>query len=101
MVQVWSRLEFAFAAFEWDNDKAKFNQQKHAVDFEEATAIFKQAVIARAETKEGEDRWVAMGQAHGREIVVVFTERGDACRIISARKPTRRERKEYYSLSRQ
>jgi uncharacterized DUF497 family protein len=101
MIHVWSRLDFTFSVFEWDNDKAISNTRKHAVDFEEATKIFGESVLASAETEGGEARWTAIGQAHGREIVVVFTERGETCRIISARRPTRRERREYYTLLRE
>ncbi|MEO8498040.1 MAG: BrnT family toxin, partial [Planctomycetota bacterium] len=43
-----------------------------------------------------EDRFVILGQSHGRRlVVVVFTERGENIRIITARPASRRERKDY------
>ncbi len=45
---------------------------------------------------EGEERFVLLGQsAKRRLLVVMFTERGEALHLISARKATRRERREY------
>ena len=43
-----------------------------------------------------EERFVTMGMdAFGDILVVVYTWRGDAVRLISARKATRRERQQY------
>ena len=44
----------------------------------------------------GEDRFVTIGLVEGREIVVVYTMRGDSRRLIMARRATQREREEYY-----
>jgi len=93
----WSRLQFQFDGFEWDENKAKANRAKHTIDFRDAIRIFREIVVARPQTEEGEDRWIAIGQVAGRELVVVFTERNDWCRIISARTATRQERREYYA----
>ncbi|HEV8309139.1 MAG TPA: BrnT family toxin [Methylomirabilota bacterium] len=45
---------------------------------------------------QGEERFVLLGQSGRRRLLVVmFTERGEAIHLISARKATRRERREY------
>ena len=85
--------------FEWDENKAKQNLKKHGVSFEEAATVFGgllSRTIADPLHSEDEDRFVILGESHGRRlVVVVFTERGENIRIISARRASRRERKDY------
>jgi uncharacterized protein len=86
-------------AFEWDNRKARQNTRKHGVSFEEAASVFGDTMsrtIPDPLHSTDEDRFVMVGQSDRRRVlVVVFTERGDRFRIISARLATRRERKDY------
>jgi uncharacterized protein len=86
-------------AFEWDGKKAKRNLKKHGVSFEEASTTFSDPLartIPDPLHSGEEDRFVNLGESRrGRLLVVVFTERGDKLRIISARIATRRERKNY------
>ena len=95
MDQEWIALEFDFTGFEWDYEKAKSNQRKHGVGFEEAAQIFGNGILARHETHETEDRYVAIGLAGIKTLVVVFTQRRENIRIISARKATPSERRRY------
>lgn len=95
MDQEWIALEFDFTGFEWDYEKAKSNQRKHGVGFEEAAQIFGSGILARHETHETEDRYVAIGLAEAKTLVVVFTQRRENIRIISARKATPSERRRY------
>ncbi len=90
--------------FEWDPQKAKANIQKHKVSFERACTIFKdpQALsIYDEEHSEKEDRWITLGMdINGNILVVVHTfdqinENSCKIRIISARKATKREIKQY------
>lgn len=85
--------------FEWDENKAHGNLKKHGVSFEEASTVFGDPLsqtIADPLHSEDEDRFVTLGESHRhRLLVVVFTERGENVRIISARRATRRERKDY------
>ncbi|MFH1267442.1 MAG: BrnT family toxin [Planctomycetota bacterium] len=85
--------------FEWDENKAKRNLKKHGVSFEEAGTVFGDPLsrtIADPLHSEEEDRFVILGESHRRRLlVVVLTERGDNIRIISARRASRRERKDY------
>jgi len=85
--------------FEWDPEKARANRAKHGVSFEEAMRAFLDPLsvtILDPDHSESEDRFVLIGQSPlGRLLVVVHTDRGDAIRLISARRATRRERRAY------
>ena len=85
--------------FEWDETKASSNRAKHGVDFDEAVTVFTDALaitIADPAHSTGEARFIDIGlSVRGRLLVVVYTERGDNIRIISCRKATSAERKEY------
>lgn len=90
-------------AFEWDNNKAKQNLKKHGVSFEEASTVYAdplaRTILDPLHLGE-EDRFVLLGGSRGRRLlVVVFTERGDKIRIISARVATHRERKDHEESS--
>jgi uncharacterized DUF497 family protein len=86
-------------SFIWDPAKAAANLRKHGVSFPEATTAFDDPhslTVRDPDHSNSEDRLVLLGTAtHGRLLVVAHTERGDAIRIISARKAARRERKIY------
>jgi uncharacterized DUF497 family protein len=86
--------------FEWDHEKAARNLIDHdGVSFEEATTVFRDSLsmtIIDPDHSDTEDRFIDIGMSLlGRVLVVCYTERGDAIRIISARRATRRERKTY------
>ncbi len=85
--------------FEWDNKKATSNEAKHEVTFEEAKTVFANplAVIFGDEVNsDDEDREIIVGHSEkNRVLLVSFTERGSRIRIISARRATHFERKEY------
>ena len=85
--------------FEWDENKAERNLKKHGVSFEEASTVFRDPLsrtIGDPLHSDEEDRFVILGESHRRRlVVVVFTERGENIRIISARPAGRRERKDY------
>ncbi len=85
--------------FEWDERKAKQNERKHKVTFEEAITVFADPLsltIPDPLHSWDEERFVTMGlSAKRRLLVVVHTDRGDTIRIISARRATPRERSEY------
>jgi uncharacterized DUF497 family protein len=85
--------------FEWDEDKARRNFGKHAVEFEEAATVFADPlflVFADDEHSAIELRYVIMARSRtGRLLVVAYTPRNDVIRIISAREATRGERERY------
>ena len=85
--------------FEWDPRKAELNLKEHGVSFDDATTVFRDTLsitIADPGHSGSEDRFVDIGMSHrGQLLVVSYTERKDRIRIISARTPTRAERKTY------
>lgn len=86
--------------FEWDPDKAGANKQKHGVSFLDAASVFEDSEALGMEEQDvgEEEREVILGVDNlGRILVVVYTQRGDKIRIISARKATGKEVKEYES----
>ena len=87
--------------FEWEHQKAKSNLKKHGVSFEEASTAFQDTLSLAIDDplhSMDEDRVVLIGMSNkNRLLVVVHTERGDNIRIISARKATKEERKNYES----
>lgn len=85
--------------FEWDPDKRETNILKHGVDFADAISIFldERRLEGFDERNSGEEeRWWAMGAVRSNVLFVVYTERREAMRIISARKATSDEQKAYY-----
>lgn len=85
--------------FEWDPRKARLNQRKHGVSFEEAVTVFYDplsATLDDADHSVGEQRLITVGfSSRGRLLFVSHTERGKALRIISARPATAYERKRH------
>jgi uncharacterized DUF497 family protein len=85
--------------FEWDPNKARRNLEIHGVSFDEASTAFKDPLsltIRDPLHSDEEDRFILIGNSgRDRLLVVVHTERGENIRIISARKATKKERKQY------
>ena len=85
--------------FEWDEEKAESNLKKHDVNFEEARTVFGDPLsitVTDPRHSGDEERYIDIGMsASGRLLVVVYTERGAAMRIISSRRATAREREVY------
>ena len=83
--------------YQWDENKAKTNLKKHRIDFADAVTIFSDdAAITIEDDYPDEKRLITIGlDALGRLLVVVYTWRGESIRLISARKATRQERKQY------
>jgi uncharacterized DUF497 family protein len=85
--------------FEWDPVKAKLNLKEHGVSFDEATTVFRNTLsitISDPDHSDSEDRFIDIGMSHRMQLLVVsYTERKDKIRIISARRATGAERKNY------
>ncbi|MGA9822339.1 MAG: BrnT family toxin [Desulfobaccales bacterium] len=83
--------------FDWDPVKALENLRVHGVDFADAVGVFDNPYLPREDPDaEGEQRFVTLGMdGLGRVLVVVYTYRPGKIRLISARKATRKEGKEY------
>ena len=85
--------------YEWDPEKAKANLRTHRLSFEEAATVSLDPLAVTypdPDHSEEEKREITIGQSGRRRVVFVsHIQRGDRIRIISARKATRRERKQH------
>jgi uncharacterized DUF497 family protein len=87
--------------FEWDPEKERENIWLHGVNFTDASYVFyDNSRMERHDddSSDGEDRWQTMGFFKD-VLFVVFTERGDSIRIMSARVAEPFERRIYYGDS--
>lgn len=86
--------------FEWDERKNKQNIRKHGIDFADAVAMFDHPMLVSLDTRKqyAEDRWIGIGLLRATVAVVVYVEWEDeeTIRILSARKATKHESKEYH-----
>ena len=76
--------------FEWDENKEQINRQKHKIGFTAAIKVFKDEVFDSKHSA-NEDRYLTIGSVDGKLMIitVIYTERENAVRLISARKATR------------
>ena len=87
--------------FQWDDNKAKINSEKHGVTFQEARTVFYDEFADQFFDKENsdeEDRFLLLGRSvHSRILMVChcYRESDEVIRIISARKATKTETKFY------
>ena len=92
--------------FEWDERKGAINRRRHGVAFEEAETVFADEhalLLDDPDHSAGEDRFILMGIGHSLRVLLVFhchREGGEVIRIISARKATARERRQYVQRGR-
>ena len=86
--------------FEWYERKRLENLSKHGIDFLDAKEIWQSEVleVPSGQQEHGEQRHIAYGVLEGRIIAVVFTWRGEARRLISARRVRRHERQDYQDV---
>lgn len=86
--------------FQFDPAKARSNLRKHNVSFADAEGVFYDPVAIHSADPDStdEDRFIAVGLGSASQIlVVVYTFRGEEIRLISVRRATGREVKEYES----
>ncbi len=86
--------------FRYDPAKAIANLKKHGVSFADAEGVLEDplALTMADADSEGEARFITIGMGSAGELlIVVYAEDEDEYRIISARRPTRKERKAYES----
>ena len=90
--------------FDWDPAKAASNQRKHGISFDDALTVFADPLaLSRPEGSavQDEERWVTIGMSHQTTLLLVVhthievSENHIYIRIISARRPTRKERRDY------
>ncbi|WP_455719100.1 BrnT family toxin [Agathobacter sp.] len=91
--------------FEWDNNKALINADKHGVTFEEAMTVFSDEnaiLFDDPDHSEEEDRFLLLGISDQAKILIVchcYRGEDDVIRIISARKATKTEAKQYSTIN--
>ena len=83
--------------YQWDRNKASTNLNKHGIDFADAVSVFSdELAITIFDDRFEEERFITIGMdILSRILVVVYTLRDDEIRLISARKATRNERRQY------
>lgn len=90
--------------FEWDENKNEINKQKHKLSFVEAKSVFydtEALVINDPEHSEEEERFIILGTSENANLLVVchcYRQSETVIRIISARKATKTEAKQYYNF---
>lgn len=85
--------------FEWDPAKARQNRRKHRVSFHDAATVFGDPLAITypdPDHSASEQRFITVGMSlRGQILIVAHADREESVRIISARKATTRERKDY------
>lgn len=86
---------------EWDENKNRLNNIKHGVDFQQAAKVFEDNFRLEEIDEEHSDeeiRYITIGRVND-ILFVVYTERGEITRLISARRATKKERVKYLCQS--
>jgi uncharacterized DUF497 family protein len=83
----------------WDESKRQFNLKHHGLDFAGCEAVFDGPVLTKEDDRSayGELRINLLGLLEGRVVHMTYTERGDDVHVISLRKATKHEAREFFS----
>lgn len=87
--------------FEWDKNKNQINENKHGINFTEASTVFfdeKAILFDDPEHSEQEERFLLLGMSKTAKVCIVchcYRETDTVIRIISARKATKKETERY------
>lgn len=100
---VHTKIYTVIVIFDWDSNKNFKNIEKHGISFEQAQEIFLDPLhlsILDERFSDFEERWITMGATERGDVIVVahqyfVEEPGERIRIISARRATPRERRQY------
>jgi len=90
--------------FSWDDNKNSSNIEKHKISFDEAKSVFfdeNARLISDPEHSEDEERFIILGMSELYNVLLVahcYRENDEIIRIISARKATKNEKKQYWRL---
>ncbi|WP_454701057.1 BrnT family toxin [Agrobacterium burrii] len=87
-----------FISFEWDENKRLSNIEKHGIDFPRAARALSQPHLESRSDQNGECRILAICPETDDLIVIIYTMRGEVCRIISARATRKNERRTYRQI---
>ena len=90
--------------FNWDKNKARINLTKHKISFEEAQSVFDDdnaRLIYDPDHSENEDRFILLGLSCSLKVLVAvhcYKDEENIIRLISARKATKSEEKNYKEM---
>lgn len=85
--------------FEWDDAKRQANLAKHGIDFLDARSLFDgRPVVTTRSPDPNEERYLTIGIVNDRFVTAIWTRRGEAIRIISARRTRDAEKRHYHTL---
>ena len=90
-------------SFEWDDEKEKINQKKHGIDFSTAKNVFfDENRLERFDylhSNSDEERYITIGSVGDITVIIalIYTQRRESIRIISARNATKKEKEAYYN----
>ena len=84
--------------FEWDEAKNAANLEKHGIDFLDASKIFDGPIVVVPARSSEEERFKAIGTTQNQVWVVIYAQREESRRVISARRASRNERRQYREL---
>ncbi|NTZ90677.1 BrnT family toxin [Agrobacterium tumefaciens] len=87
-----------FISFEWDENKRLSNIEKHGIDFPRAARALSQPHLESRSDQNGECRILAICPETDDLIAIIYTMRGEVCRIISARATRKNERRTYRQI---
>lgn len=84
--------------FEWDPRKRRSNLRKHRVDFADLEAVFAGETVTVLDERfeYGEQRFITVGRLKNIVLTIAHTETDELIRIVSARKATSHEEKNYF-----
>lgn len=91
--------------FEWDNNKAQANIEKHGITFHEASTVFSDEnaiLFDDPEHSMEEERFMLLGMSSQARMLIVchcYRSADDIIRIISARKATKTETRQYIEIN--
>jgi uncharacterized DUF497 family protein len=84
--------------FSWSEEKAATVLAKHGIEFLDMTRLWDGPRLVARSDQNGETRWKAIGILEGRFFAVIYTERGDTIRLITARRARDNEERAYRDL---
>lgn len=84
--------------FKWNERKRKTNLKRHGFDFNDVELMFESETLTLMDDRfdYGETRYVSFGMFRDLVVAVVYTESDETTRVISFRRATKNEEKEYY-----
>jgi uncharacterized DUF497 family protein len=81
---------------DFDPSKSEWNRRERGFGFSYAARVFiGPHTVETAKVVDGEPRMKAIGEIEGELYAVVFVDRGEVRRIVSARPASRKERREW------